>query len=111
MDITTRTLDSSVAVIACDGRLNMVSARALKSAIDKAVEGGHTRLVVDLASTSFVDSSGLGALVAGLKRARQADGDLRVAGAKDQVLTVMGLTNLDRVLKPYPTVEDATDGW
>lgn len=59
----------------------------------------------------FIDSSGLGALVAGLKKTRQAAGDLRIAGANEQALMVLGLTNLDRVMRPHETVEDALDGW
>ena len=54
---------------------------------------------------------GLGALIAGLKRTRQSGGDLRIAAAGDQVETVLRLTNLDRVLRPHPSVEAASDGW
>ena len=94
-----------------DGRLNMVSAPRLKTAIDEAVGSGHPRLVVDLAAVSFMDSSGLGTLIAGLKKARQADGDVRITGVTQQVATVLALTNLDRVLRVHPYVEAATDGW
>jgi len=62
---------------------------------------------VDLSSTEFMDSSGLGALVAGLKTARQAGGDLRIASPSAQVQTVLSLTNLDRVLRAHETVEQA----
>ena len=62
---------------------------------------------MDLSSTEFMDSSGLGALVAGLKTARQAGGDLRIASPSAQVQTVLSLTNLDRVLRAHETVEQA----
>lgn len=103
--------EGRVTVVHCDGRLTMVAAPALKSAIDSTVEAGTPQVVVDLSQTSFVDSSGLGALVAGLKKARQAGGDLRIAGPGEQVRTVLGLTNLDRILRPYDSVEAATGGW
>jgi anti-sigma B factor antagonist len=67
--------------------------------------------VVDLSGTAFIDSSGLGALIAALKKARQAGGDLRIVGPTEQVRTVLGLTNLDRVLRPFDRVEDATHDW
>jgi anti-sigma B factor antagonist len=101
----------SAAVIHCEGRLNMVAAPRLRSVIEAAVDEGRPRVVIDLGGTTFVDSSGLGALVAGLKKARQSGGDLRIAGAGEQVRTVLGLTNLDRVLRPHERVEDALDGW
>lgn len=110
MQLTTEEV-GAVTVVQCDGRLNMVAAPGLKSTLDRLVTDGSTRLVVDLSRTPFIDSSGLGALVAGLKRARQVGGDLRIAAPNDQVRTVLGLTNLDRVLKPYDDVSAATHGW
>ncbi len=110
MDIETIPHDSHT-VLRPDGRLNMVAAPRLRAAVDRVVSEGQPRIVVDLDLVTFMDSSGLGALIAGLKRTRQAGGDLRIAGAGEQVRTVMQLTNLDRILRPYATVEDATDGW
>ncbi len=98
-------------VLRCDGRLTMVAAPVLKSAIDEVVESGQARVVIDLSETSFVDSSGLGALVAGLKRTRQAGGDLRIAEPQEQVRMVLALTNLDRILQPFDRLEEALHGW
>lgn len=107
----TKSVTNGVAVIHCTGRLNMTQAPRLKQMVDTVVAADAARVVVDLTHTPFVDSSGLGALVGGLKTARQAGGDLRIAGAGEQVLAVLGLTNLDRILRPYATVEDARSEW
>lgn len=98
-------------VLTTTGRFNMVSAPRMKARIDETVAGGSSRIVVDLAGVDFMDSSGLGALIGGLKTARQASGDLRIAAAGEQVVTVLRLTNLDRILQPYPSVEEAAHGW
>ncbi|MBO3664819.1 STAS domain-containing protein [Microbacterium stercoris] len=98
-------------VLGLSGRLNLVSAGSLKSRIDALVAGGTSRLVIDLTAVDFIDSSGLGALIGGLKTARQAGGDLRLAAASEQVLAVLGLTNLDRILTPYATVDEACREW
>lgn len=111
MEIEQRELEGDVVVLALDGRLNMVAAPRLKAAVDASVQGGRARLVVDMSAVTFMDSSGLGALIAGLKRARQGKGDLRIAGVSEQVATVLRLTNLDKVLRAHPTVEAATSGW
>lgn len=100
-----------VAVVRTPQRLDMVAAPRLKRLLDQVVQEGHMRIVADLTGTAFVDSSGLGALVGGLKTARQAGGDLRLAADGEQVLTVLSLTNLDRILRPHPGVQDALDGW
>ena len=106
-----RTRHGDATVLRPEGRLNMVAAGDVRRVISEVVADGSPRLVVDLGATTFIDSSGLGSLVAGLKTARQAGGDLRIAAAADQALLVLRLTNLDRVLKPHETVEDALDGW
>ncbi|MCW2812030.1 MAG: hypothetical protein JWP61_2488 [Friedmanniella sp.] len=100
-----------VAVIGCQGRLNMLAAPALRSFIEETLGEGHEKIVVELSGTSFIDSSGLAALIGGLKAARQSGGDLRIAAPSDQVRSVLRLTNLDRVLLPHAQVSDATDGW
>ena len=110
MEMETRT-EGDATVLSCQGRLNMVAASRLKSRVDEVIANGSPRIVVDLAGVEFIDSSGLGALVSGLKTARQAGGDLRLARAGEQVRTVLSLTNLDRVLRSHDTVGDATDGW
>ena len=54
-----------------------------------------------------MDSSGLGAIVVGLKLARGAGGDLRLSRLTPQAVAVLELTSLSQVLPVYPTVEDA----
>ena len=85
MQVHTSTIGDAT-VLSCDGRLTMVAAPTLRSAIDDAVS-------------------------AGLKRTRQAGGDLRIASAQEQVRMVLNLTNLDRILQPFDSVGDAVHGW
>jgi anti-sigma B factor antagonist len=95
-------------VITPRGRLTMVSAREFRETVsDEIGRAGGSVVVVDLSATEFIDSSGLGALVACLKTARQAGGDLRLAAPTEQVSMVLGLTNLDRVLRPRASVAEA----
>ncbi|MCE0767043.1 STAS domain-containing protein [Pseudonocardia kujensis] len=110
MNFATEQIDTRTAVIRPQGRLTMTSTAALRSLVTETVESGHTHVVVDLEATEFIDSSGLGALVSGLKTCRQAGGDLRIARPGAQVRTVLELTNLDRVLRPAATVRGALGG-
>lgn len=98
-----------IGVVVPQGRLNMVSARRLKEILSALVADGTSRIVVDLGETTFLDSSGLGALIGGLKSARQAGGDLRIARVSPAVMTVFELTNLDRVLRARESVDSAFD--
>ena len=110
MGFETRTTQAGAVVIRPEGRLNMVAAPLLREQLRELVENGSTRLVVDLGAIDFIDSSGLGALISGLKSARQAGGDLRIAAPTDQVQNVLTLTNLNRVLRSHDSADSAFDG-
>jgi anti-anti-sigma factor len=107
MEISAERRDGGVTVVRPEGRLDLLSAAELKRLLVEEVGAGQNRLVVDLMGVTFIDSSGLGALIGGLKAARTAGGNLRLARAGEQALTILELTTLDRVLRPYPTVEAA----
>ncbi|MFW6775068.1 STAS domain-containing protein [Nocardioides sp. CPCC 205120] len=106
IDVST---ENGIAVVVPRGRLNMVAARQLRETLTGVVGGGTNRVVVDLAETTFLDSSGLGALISGLKTARQAGGDLRIARPTPGVQAVFELTNMDKVLRARADVESAFD--
>ena len=107
LDVQSRVTERGVIVIAPTGRLDVAGAPALKDAVGDAVKNGQPRLVIDMEGVSFVDSSGLGSVVAALKQARSSKGDLRLAAPNQQVRVVLELTTLDRVFPYYATVEDA----
>lgn len=98
-------------VVRLRGRLDLLSATEVKQAIARAVAEGHPKVIADLQEVSFVDSSGLGALIGGLKAARQAGGDLRLAHPQEQARLILELTTLDRVLTVYPSLEEALAAW
>jgi anti-sigma B factor antagonist len=99
----TASAGDDVSIITLRGTLNMPSAPDLRQAIDEALDTGPARVVVDLGGVDFIDSSGLGALVAGLRAAREHGGDLRIAAPGPQVAMVLHLSNLDRVLVSSPS--------
>jgi anti-sigma B factor antagonist len=111
MDLTRQIVDRATVVIGCRGRLTMITAQQLRAFLDETLRDGRNHIVIDLTETAFVDSSGLGALISGLKHARQAGGDLRLAAPAEQVRTALGLTKLDRILRPYRDVQSAIDAW
>lgn len=74
MQVTVDPGSGQTAVIHLSGQLDALSATHVRNEIANAVATGHSRLVVDLAEVGFVDSSGLGSLIGGLKAARVAGG-------------------------------------
>jgi anti-sigma B factor antagonist len=98
------------AVLHPEGRLDLQSAKGFRDAVTELVAGGRARQVVDLSGIGFIDSSGLGGLIAALKSCRQAGGDLRITGVGEQVATVLELTQMHRVLATHPSVDAALEG-
>jgi anti-sigma B factor antagonist len=85
--------DDGVTIVRMEGRLDLLTAADVKRDLADLVADGRRRLIFDLERVSFVDSSGLGALISGLKAARQAGGDLRIARANAQMHTLLKLTD------------------
>ncbi len=107
MDITVVHHPFGVAEVTVAGRLNMVTAARLREAIQGAVDDHHPNAAVDLSRVVFLDSSGLGALIASLKAVRAAGGDLRLVAPAEQAQLVLELTNMSSVLASFDSVDAA----
>ena len=93
------------------GELDLFTAPRLREAVVDATDGGATDVVVDLDGVGFIDSSGLGVLVACLKRMRERDGSFAVvAGGTSSLYKLLALTGLDGFLPTFSTLEAARGG-
>jgi anti-sigma B factor antagonist len=79
----------------------------LREEIISLVETGHYRLVLDMESVEFLDSTGLGVLVGGLKRVRAHDGALHLVCTQERILKIFRITGLTKVFPIHATVADA----
>lgn len=86
--------EAGVTVIEAAGDLDVASAPELRNLLSQEIDAGHTRLVVDLSEVPFVDSTGLGTLVAIMRQASQAGGALKLASPRDTVSRVLTLTRM-----------------
>ena len=108
MDLTlaTSTLADST-VIAVGGEIDVYTAPRLRDTIGDLVASGHHSLVVDLEQVDFLDSTGLGVLVGGLKKVRERDGVLRLVCTNERLLKIFSITGLSKVFDIYQTAEAA----
>lgn len=96
-----------VTVIQVDGQLTVGNRQDLKAAVQQAVDGGARKLLLDCAATSYIDSSGLGALVTISKRVREVGGLIRLAGLNDDLRSLFELTKLDTLFTIMDSAEEA----
>ena len=94
-------------VLAVRGEVDVYTAPALRDRIADLLDSGQQQLVIDLGGVEFLDSTGLGVLVAGLNRAREVGGSLSLVCPQERVLKLFRITGLDEVFTVHSTVDEA----
>jgi len=94
-------------VVVVHGEIDVYTAPSLRERLNELVSSGHYDLIVDMEGVDFLDSTGLGVLVGGLKRARSHDGSLQLVCAQERILKVFRITGLTKVFPIHPTLDAA----
>jgi anti-sigma B factor antagonist len=108
MKLSTTVVEPQRVVVNVEGRLDAETCNQLKQAFHDLVANSIRHVTVEMSQVTFIDSSGLSALISGLKTLRQAGGSLNLAAVGTQVRTALRLTLLDTVLPIFETVAEAT---
>lgn len=88
---------ANIEIIQPIGIIDNTRTQELRDQINQGIEQGATTILVDLKEVTFMDSSGLGALVTALKTIRSIGGKLCVCSVNEQVKILFELTSMDRV--------------
>jgi anti-sigma B factor antagonist len=96
-----------VQVFELTGSLDIATSPTVRAALTSASERGSHRLIVDLTRVDFLDSTGLGALIGGQRRAKELGGEVRLVAKEGQILRLLRITGLLKVFSVYPTLDDA----
>jgi anti-sigma B factor antagonist len=89
-----------VTVVELSGRLHLGNSLSYaENAINRMIDGGTRKMVIDLTALEYMDSSGLGMLIFCGGHMEQSGGQLRIAGASGAVSRIFGTANANRVLK------------
>jgi len=105
--VATEPIDG-VVVIAIVGELDISTAPRLREElIRRTAELATPKIVLDLAGVDLLDSTGLGVIFEGIKRARLRQGDLALARAEGQVLRDLEITRVLEILPNFESVDQA----
>ena len=107
--ITQHPLDGQRHVVAVRGELDLYTASELKDVFAQAIEDGRVRIIVDLAETTVLDSSGLSVLMGAVKRLRSRGGTLAIVNLNETIARILEITGLDQTFTILPTREAAID--
>lgn len=98
-------MSSEVKVLQPKGILDGTQATEFRQEIGKLVDAGATTILIDFKDVTFMDSSGLGALVLALKTVRAAKGNLMVCSINEQIKILFELTSMDRIFEIFDNRE------
>ena len=102
--------DGDWTILDVQGEVDLYTAPHLRERLLQLVDEGHQRILVNMQEVGFMDSSGLGVLVACLKRARERGGDIGLVCKDGSPFKVLSITGLDKVFAIYGEVGEATGG-
>jgi anti-sigma B factor antagonist len=106
LTLTTREVDGRT-LVAVGGEIDVYTAPKLRDKISELVAAGHATLIIDMEKVDFLDSTGLGVLVGGLKKVRALDGTMSLICNQDRLLKIFRITGLAKVFTIYTSEEDA----
>src|SRR5271166_1668274 len=90
-----------------DVEIDIYTAPRLRELLIDLVSKNNYQLVINMDKVGFLDSTGLGVLVGGLKRVRAHDGSLDLVCTQERILKIVRITGLTKVVGIHQTVEQA----
>jgi anti-sigma B factor antagonist len=96
-----------IEIVEVEGEIDVYTAPRLRELLIELVNNGHYQLVVNMEKVEFLDSTGLGVLVGGLKRVRAHDGSLDLVCTQERILKIFRITGLTKVFGIHGTVDEA----
>ena len=75
--------------------------------LHKLIDGGKTRVVLDLGGVKFMNSSGLGMLIGGLTTMKKAEGHLKLANVTEKIESLLIITKLIKIFESFDYVDEA----
>ena len=94
-------------VVSLRGEIDVYTAPRLRQALIDLVEGGAKDIVVDMDRVDFLDSTGLGVLVGGLKRVKSNEGEMKLVVTQDRIMKIFDITGLSKVFPIHGSLDEA----
>ena len=96
-----------VLVLRADGSIDSHRVQGFLNQLQRLIEGGSRKLVVDCSSVGYISSIGITAVIRLYKRMAEVDGEVKLAAVQAPRVRLLEITKLNQVFAAYPTVADA----
>jgi anti-sigma B factor antagonist len=112
LTIESHQLPPDISIVELKGRIVLgKEAKGVEQKVSELLLEQARKIIFDLAGLTLIDSTGVGILVVCHGLIKKAGGKLHVAGANGSVKDTLKLTNVNKILKVYPSVEEAASGF
>ena len=105
--VSPRPISAGVHALDLEGEVDVYTAPVLRQEIVSQVDGGVKHLLVNLSKVEYLDSTGLGILIGGVKRLKEQGGTLRLVGPSARIQRIFEITGLNKIFDVYATEPDA----
>ncbi|HBE04018.1 MAG: anti-anti-sigma factor [Spirochaetes bacterium GWF1_41_5] len=106
MEIKTREREGII-IFDITGEIDLYNAPEIKDSIKKQIDQGHKKIIINLENVSYIDSSGIGALISSLSNLKKIGGGLKIINVYDSVKKVFELTKLTSFFQIFNNEDEA----
>jgi anti-sigma B factor antagonist len=110
MDITTRSR-GDIIILDITGEIDLYNAPEIKDIVNKLIEDRRYNVIINLEDVSYIDSSGIGALISSLSNLKKYHGGLKIINVYASVRKVFELTKLTSFFEIFDSEEAAVESF
>lgn len=110
MEITTATRDGAT-ILSIAGRIDTATAPALEKAINKEIDNGNRKILLNFSSVSYISSGGLRVLLATAKKLKSPGDKYALCSLAAEVNKILKLAGFNTIFSIYPSEGEALAGW
>lgn len=107
MKIVTNNLENGSLLVKIEGEVDVYTSIDLKKELTRLMEAEQKKIIIDLENVNYMDSSGLGVLVALLKELKKIGGELKLISLPISVKKIFDLTRLTKFFSIYNNLDEA----
>ena len=110
MEITTTNKDNAT-TLSLNGRIDTATAPELEQAINRVIDGGQRKVLLDFAGISYISSGGLRVLLATAKKLKNPGDKFGICALSPEVLKILKLAGFTSIFSIYASEGEALAGW
>lgn len=110
MEITTTSKDNAT-ILSLNGRIDTATAPELEQAINKIIDGGQRKILLDFAGVSYISSGGLRVLLATAKKLKNPGDKFGICALSPEVMKILKLAGFTSIFSIYASEGEALAGW